>query len=167
MRHRPMPMPMNAFHNTLLNTAPISVPLAEKMACNKKEQPFGLMPCCKVLFSHKRNSPYYDCSVCSSSRFKALCLTAVFPSKALWRGRVTPLLTFHWLSPAGSSNLIGWEADQERLGRFSFVYMLVQKTPITTVTLGSQTIYSYRQTDTWGCRLSVHVHMHPRIWIMR
>lgn len=60
---------------------------------------------------------------------------------SLW-SRVTPLLAAYWLSPAGSSILIGWRAHWGGFGRFSFVYMLVEKTPITTVTFGNQAIHS-------------------------
>lgn len=77
---------------------------------------------------------------------------------SLW-SRVTPLLTIYWLSPAGSSILIGWGAHRGGFGRYSFVYMLVEKNPNNNCYLGQpDNLQLARQTDTQGCKLILHAH---------
>lgn len=49
----------------------------------------------------------------------------------------------------GPQKLIGWRAHQGAFGRFSFVYMPAEKTPITSVTLSNQTILSYPDRHMW------------------
>lgn len=120
--------------------------IGEKATQLKKPQPFCLAQRCEVLFSHKGrlfvtarlSVPVPDSKLCA--------LLLFFPHGADSR----PLLSIYWLSPAGSSMLIGWRAHRGGFGRFSFVYILAEETPITTVTLGNQAIDSYpdRHTQT-------------------
>lgn len=117
---------------------------------------FCLAKLCEVPFSHKGrvfvmallSVPVPDSKLCA--------LLLFFPS---W-SRVPPLLAVYWLSPAGISHLIGWRAHQGAFGRFSFVYMPVEKTPKTTVTLSNQTIFSYPDRHTGVHADCAHTYTH-------
>lgn len=112
-------------HLTLINAVPIclfSSVQADHIV--KKPQPFCLAQQCEVVFSHKGRVFVMALLTVPLPDSKLCALLLFFPPL---RSTVTPLLTIYWLSPAGSSILIGWRPHQGGFGRISFVYMLVEK----------------------------------------
>lgn len=74
--------------------------------------------------------PVWESKLCAL----LLCFSPAEPNHAL--------LAIHWLRPDEISLLIGGRAHQGEFRSFSFVYMLGEKSPQTTVTLGNRAILS-------------------------
>lgn len=117
----------------------------------KRTLSFSRAKRCEVLFSHKGRVFVMAVLSVPDSKLCALRLFSPLYTKD------TPPPRSYWPGIAGISHLVGWETHQGTFGRFSFVYMPGEKTPITTVTLSNQTISS-KLVRHKGCELPAHPH---------